>query len=85
MTTLYDKKGAAHEVAHAIDVKDYLRGGGYSLTDPAKKPEMPAKSEAKPAVIPVVENKKPVVEEVIVEEVIVPKPIIKKQTRIIKK
>jgi len=90
MPTVYNKAtGKAVEVIHAIDAKEYVAGGAYSWTDPGKKPVMPIKSEAKPAVIPKVEDKKPVEVKPIVkkaiEDVEKPKPYTRKAIEPIKK
>ena len=72
MITLYRKSsGQPVNVIHAVDAKEYLAGGAYVLNDPTKKPELPAKSEAKPAVIPTAEDKKPVPTPVVKEEPVV--------------
>ena len=85
MPTVYHKAtGKAVEVVHPIDAKEYVAGGAYSWTDPTKKSIMPIKSEAKPAVIPTVEDKKPVVEKAI-EDVEIPKPFVRKAAEPIKK
>ena len=90
MVTVYKKStGEPVLVAHLIDAKEYVAGGAYSWSAPAKKPEMPIKSEAKPAKIPTVEDKKPIIEKAIESkkpvDVVKPegKPIIPK--RIIRK
>jgi len=97
MPIVYKKStGEAVTVVHAVDAKEYVAGGAYSWADPTKKPELPAKSEAKPAVIPTVADKKPVVAPMVVEEKpaakedfkpSIRKPIAtpKKSSRIIKK
>lgn len=57
MVTVYNKAtGKPVEVVHPIDAKSYVAGGAYTRDNPNKKPTMPAKSEAKPAKIPVVER-----------------------------
>ena len=82
MPTVYNKAtGKAVQVIHPIDAKEYVAGGAYSWEDLTRKPELPIKSEAKPAVIPKVEDKKPVVEKAIE----VSKPILRKTTEPIKK
>ena len=93
MPTVYHKAtGKAVNVTHPIDAKEYVAGGAYVWEDLTKKPELPAKSEAKPAVIPTVEDKEPIVakEEPTAKEEPKPsirKPIVapKKSSRIVKK
>ena len=84
MITLYNKStGKPVSVAHKIDAREYVAGGAYCWDDPTKKPEMPIKSEAKPAKIPTIEDKE-LVEDIAVMEVkpkgkpIIPKRIIRK-------
>jgi len=70
MTTIYNKAtGKPVEVAHAIDLKEYIAGGAFTYEKPVEKPVVP---KAKPAVIPTVADKKPVA---------VPTPIAKKPER----
>jgi len=84
MVTLYEKEsGKAVIFAHIIDAKESMKTGFYVSEDPTPKREvLPEKSEAKPAVIPKVEDKKPVAAKTIDEPA---KPIVKKNPKIIKK
>ena len=87
MITIYTKSGRAVEFAHMIDAKESVANGSYVWEDPTKKPELPAKSEAKPAVLPTVEDKKPVVEEPIIaaEPVMEEEPVFKEDPKPIAK
>lgn len=88
--TLYRKDTGAQQIfAHIVDAKESMQSGFFTEQAPVlAKPELPAKSEAKPTVIPTVEDKKPakVVEEkkpIVVEED--EKPAVKSTPRIIRK
>jgi hypothetical protein len=61
MTIIYNKAtGKAVDVVHPIDVKEYIAGGGFMYENPAAKPEIPVVPKAKPAVIPTVADKQPI-------------------------
>lgn len=78
---LYEKEsGKPATFAHIIDAKESLANGFYVQEDPSKKPELPEISEAKPAVIPKVGDKKE--KEVRVVEKKEAKPIVSKKTPI---
>ena len=84
MITVYNRStGQPVQVAHPIDAKDYVAGGGYSWYDPNPKPEMNVKRmAAAPAPVEIsipAEEKADVVEpEVKVDKPVIPKRIIRK-------
>ena len=57
MATLYNKNGKKYNVPHAVDVKDWINSGDYSLENPKKsKPTTKKTKEVERVVEPILEE-----------------------------